>query len=129
MPLINPNFRLGVKIKNVKSETNSITLDKYFETKAIKGGVFLKIDTEGAEGLVLKGAQKTLSKIAIIHIETYFKKVYKGQLLFEQIYKFLTSHGFTYLGEISEAYFYPNFSLQDISNSVFINPKLVKTLS
>jgi FkbM family methyltransferase len=125
LPFITPGVRDGIKIKTIKQEIKSTTLDLYFKKIKTHDGIFLKIDTEGAEGLVLKGGEKFLKRVAIIHIETYFKKMYKDQLVFAEIYDYLRSKGFTFTGVASESHFYPDFLLPKIINSVFVNSKLI----
>lgn len=120
MPLITPGIRDGVKINLNHTTVPTTTLDKYFSSKRHLGKILLKIDTEGAEAMILSGAKKFLEKVSIIHVETYFKKIYKGQSLFESLYATLRSHGFKYAGEAREANFYPDFNLPTIANSVFI---------
>ena len=117
LPLAEDKNKKIIKVKTV-------TIDKYFKNKNLKKEVFLKIDTQGAEELILRGAKNTLKNISIIHIETFFSELYKNQTYFEKVYKFLTENGFKYIGDAQEAYFYPNFGPQKITNSVFINSKL-----
>ncbi len=126
MPLSIPQIRDGVKIKTRVKKVKSSTLDIYFKNRKIINPVFLKIDTEGAEGLVLQGGKKFLKNVAVIYIEIYYKKLYKNQMLFNDVYKLLTKSGFVYKGDAGEAYFYPKFSLESVTNSVFINSKIIK---
>lgn len=125
LPLLTPGAREGVNVKTTKQTVKTTTLDKYFKNKKVKKPIFLKIDVEGAEGLVLKGASNFLKEVAVIHVETYFKNIYQNQTLFEEVYKTLTSCNFMYLGIAQESYFYPNFTLPTITNSVFVNTKLI----
>jgi|WetSurSiteA1Bulk_404760.scaffolds.fasta_scaffold07640_2 FkbM family methyltransferase len=100
------------------------TLDNYFSKIKLAKNVMLKIDTQGTEYYVLKGARKLLEKTAVVHIEAwYYDEVYKKQILFDSIYRLLTKAGFIYCGDIRESEFYPAFSLHHRENSVFINPK------
>jgi FkbM family methyltransferase len=127
LPFLTPGVRDGLKVETIKQEIKSTTLDNYFRNVKTQGNIFLKIDIEGAEGLVLKGGEKFLNKVSIIHIETYFKQMYKGQLLFSEIYTFLESKGFKFAGIASESHFYPDFLPPKIVNSIFINPRLVRS--
>lgn len=113
-----------LETKRIRVKT--ATLDEYFEGKSLKGQIFLKVDTQGSEGLVLKGGKNFIKKVSIIHIETAFVKFYYNQDLFNDIYDFLINSGFKYLGEARESFFYPTFTLATGSNSVFINEKLAK---
>lgn len=110
--------------ENKKTTVKTITLDSYFKNKKLKKNIFLKIDTQGAEELILRGGKNILKDILIIHVETFFDPLYKNQTLFKNIYEFLTKNGFKYKGEAQESYFYPRFGPPAITNSVFINSKL-----
>ncbi|CAN5300797.1 FkbM family methyltransferase [soil metagenome] len=120
MQLLIPNRIENIKVIRKKKTIKTTTLDSYFEGKKLQKKILLKIDTEGAEGLVLEGGKKFLKNVSIVHIETYHTKIYKNQALFNEVYDFLISLGFTYKGNINEAYFYPKFELSSITNSVFI---------
>lgn len=55
---------------------------------------FLKIDTQGFELPILKGASTILSNVIGIQLETQFKHMYEGQALFPEVKEFLEGHGF-----------------------------------
>lgn len=107
-----------------KIEVKTTTLDVYFKNRKIKEKIFLKIDVQGVEDLVLEGGKNFLRKVSIIHIETSFKGIYKGQCLFEEIYNYLTKLGFRYLGEIPGSDFYPSFEPRGWVNSIFMRENL-----
>lgn len=54
----------------------------------------LKLDVQGAELLVLLGAQRTLSRTAVVHCEVEFGPVYGGQPLYQDVAAELARHGF-----------------------------------
>lgn len=54
-----------------KISVDTITLDEFFSTKNLMPN-FLKIDVEGAEGLVFKGANRILSKENVKIVMEYF---------------------------------------------------------
>jgi FkbM family methyltransferase len=54
----------------------------------------LKIDTQGAELLVLKGAARTLPRVRMIWTEVSFVELYKGSALFAELHAFLRALGF-----------------------------------
>ncbi len=56
---------------------------------------FLKLDVQGAELMVLKGAQQTLARTAVVHCEVSFSPMYVGQALFPAIQEHLMANGFT----------------------------------
>lgn len=55
---------------------------------------YLKIDVQGGELDVLKGAQRTLEDVIVVHCEMEFAPVYRGQPLFAEIDIYLRSAGF-----------------------------------
>lgn len=112
------------KTKNYSVKTN--TLDNVLGKKKLKGKVLLKIDTQGAENLILDGAIKILKKVDLIHIETCMAEIYENQSDFSKIYSMLTKNGFTFVGEAKESEFYPLFELKKCFNSVFIKNNLLK---
>lgn len=111
--------------RTTKYSVQSDTLDSLLRNEKLKGLVFLKVDTQGSEGLVLKGATKLLKKVDIVHIETPIAKIYKGQTSFDDIYKTLTKNGFKFMGEAKESQFYPQFRLPKSFNSVFIKKSIL----
>lgn len=57
--------------------------------------VLLKIDTQGYELEVLKGAEETVSAAGAIQTEMSFQPLYGGQPLFDEVYAYLARRGFT----------------------------------
>ncbi|CAO3439661.1 hypothetical protein [Azospirillum doebereinerae] len=72
-------------------EVETICLDDINELDAID---FLKIDVQGAELDVLRGANKLLSKTLIVHTEVEFIPMYKDQPLYSDVDIFLRERGF-----------------------------------
>jgi len=59
-----------------KTKVSSITLDEYTKVKSIEAIDLIKLDTEGAEVLILKGAKDTINRNKpIIICETLFNKI------------------------------------------------------
>jgi FkbM family methyltransferase len=56
---------------------------------------FLKLDVQGAELLVLQGADRTLSRTAVVHSEVEFSPIYLGQPLFSDVERHLRARDFT----------------------------------
>ncbi len=70
-------------------------LDCLFEDMCPAGSnVFLKIDTQGYEEEVLLGARDSLPRIDMIQVEMSFVPLYKGQTLFEELYRWICKHGY-----------------------------------
>lgn len=55
---------------------------------------FLKLDVQGAELMVLRSAQRTLERTAVVHCEVEFSPIYEGQPLYPEVQMFLNQHGF-----------------------------------
>ena len=60
-----------------------------------KGPVdFLKLDAQGAELMILQGAEQTLSRAATVHCEVMFSPMYVGEPLFPALQEYLLSKNF-----------------------------------
>lgn len=82
-------------------ETQNIileTLDSFYESFNLSGGVFLKTDTQGFDLNVLKGGALCLKKINFVLVETSFIPIYKNSPSFNEIYEYLNSLGFKLSG-------------------------------
>lgn len=71
------------------------TLDNYFKNNAV-GIDYLKIDTQGSELSILKGAEKLIKQkqIHVIKVEVSAIPVYKNQALFSDIDIYLRQHDY-----------------------------------
>lgn len=78
-------------------ELESQTLDNITLNNDYKK-IFLKIDVQGHELAVLKGATETLNKVIAIHIEVSNQHLYSNDTLGFQVWSFLNDHGFTLYG-------------------------------
>lgn len=56
--------------------------------------LFLKLDTQGTEKLILEGATGVLDRIAGLKIELTLMPLYSGQPLFEEVYSYIRALGF-----------------------------------
>jgi FkbM family methyltransferase len=81
---------------------DTTTLDRViFEKRAgeVSLGEFLKVDTQGTELEILKGARRTLAertKVVVCEIE--FAPIYSGQALFSDVELFMRDCGFAFFG-------------------------------
>lgn len=70
-------------------------LDTIFESLNIKNkNIYLKIDTQGYEEMVLLGAQESLKYVSGMQIEMSFIPSYKGSITFDQMKTKLNDLGF-----------------------------------
>ena len=75
------------------------TLDSIFDSFGIKAGkIYMKIDTQGFESKVLKGADQTLHKINTVQMEMSLVPLYEGELLFNELYSFMENKGYSLVG-------------------------------
>lgn len=108
-----PNVRFTRRYNMVKWEqvgvipVRTTSLDKIlFGQRAQEDywGEFLKLDTEGTEFDILKGAQRTLAERTVaIFSEIEFFEVREGQKLFSDIEMFLRGFGFAFYGFVTMA--------------------------
>lgn len=105
------NTKIGEKIyPQTKStqiiEAKFITLDSYAAENNLlsKADCLLKIDVQGFELQVLKGAEETLNNCKIIIVEYMIESLYENQASFMSICEFLISRGFVYKGNLDQSY-------------------------
>jgi FkbM family methyltransferase len=56
--------------------------------------LFIKIDTQGYESQVLRGAQQLLDRAVGIHAELSLAPIYEGQSLYDELIAYLAARGF-----------------------------------
>lgn len=76
-------------------------LDTIVEENKLKGPFIIKIDTEGHEIEVLKGAKETLKNCCMIIAEVSVANRFKGGYKFSEFIKEMSSHGFELLDVLS----------------------------
>jgi FkbM family methyltransferase len=70
------------------------TLDGWADDAGVKAVDVIKLDVQGAELAVLRGAAKLLSTVRTIELEVTFNPIYAGQPLFGDVDKYLRNRGF-----------------------------------
>ena len=91
----------GVNITQVKISK----LDSLIDVSELKEKrALLKIDVQGYEFEVLNGATEVLKEVDILITELSFIELYKGQKLFDEVYRKLFGSGFTFIGNLSQIY-------------------------
>lgn len=111
-----------VTVDRIEVETD--TLDNYCSKNSINSIDILKMDVQGSEIEVLKGAFKMLSenRIKVIFSETYFQQQYESQPLFHDISKFLYTYGF-----VLQDFYDPYYSANSIlwCDSMFVSKSIL----
>ena len=94
------------KTRYVDSEKVAVkTLDSVFSQLFTHNDNFLlKIDTQGFESKVLKGAERSLERIGMIQLEMSLTQIYEGESLFNDLYSLLVNKGYE-LMSIEPGYF------------------------
>ncbi|MBI3881373.1 MAG: FkbM family methyltransferase [Verrucomicrobia bacterium] len=73
------------------------TLDAAAARLGAQGPAFLKLDVQGFELHVLRGATNTLRDTAVVMMEVLFENLYEGQADFRTLLNFMAEHGFRFL--------------------------------
>jgi FkbM family methyltransferase len=79
------------------------TLDHFLESHPLSGDLFLKMDVQGFELELLKGATRSLGQVRVIRFEASFVPLYLNAPKFSEICAFLETRGFRFfriMGEI-----------------------------
>lgn len=77
-------------------------LDDLAKKLDIQKNIMIKMDVQGYEYEVIRGATNILSKTKVVIMETSFETLYEEQPLFEEIYKAMTDLGFYYCGSFDQ---------------------------
>lgn len=80
------------EVKTISVET--ISLDEFIKQHALPSPDVIKLDTQGTELSILKGAGKCLELASLVEVEVEFVPLYKGQPLFPEIMNLMADHGF-----------------------------------
>jgi FkbM family methyltransferase len=79
----------------VRRETIELmTLDDWCADNAVDQVDLVKLDTQGSELDILRGAKRTLEHVSVVQAEVEFNPMYKGQPLFGDVDRFLRDRGF-----------------------------------
>lgn len=81
-------------------EVTISTLSDFLTNINFKSPSLLKLDVQGFEKEVIKGASEVLNKIDYILFETSFIEMYQGEPLFDEMHEFVKSHGFNLIAPV-----------------------------
>jgi FkbM family methyltransferase len=88
--------RLDLRVKE-RIAVELRTLDELVPGAGLDGAIdLLKIDTQGAELHVLRGATAILPRVRLIWVEVSFRALYEGSALFADVHAFLSTQGFRF---------------------------------
>ena len=87
-------LRQGFGIKfNESKNVPTTTIDEYLKNSKISN-FYLKIDVQGAENLVLEGAEKSLANCVAVEFESSFRTLYKGEINHYELARWLILRDF-----------------------------------
>src|SRR3989344_8752169 len=116
--------KLYPRSKDVETESIEVKRLDDIDNLILEKNILIKMDVQGFEDKVIAGGKKTIEKAAVIIVENSFIALYENQPLFDDIYKLLTSLGFSYYGDAGRHY--SRFSGKLIyEDSVFIKKDLI----
>lgn len=97
LSMLPAHLRSAPESAYVGTETIAIkTLDSLFaEEVPAPGNLFLKIDTQGFERRVLRGAERSLPHIHTVQLEMSLVPLYNDESLFLELCTFMQSQGYT----------------------------------
>lgn len=104
-------------------------LDTLLSDTTLNGSVLLKIDVEGMEHEVLRGAQKTLEQVKYVITETSIKRRHKNSYRFADLIQLMAQQQFDLFDVLTvtrEKAMHPKASIMD---AIFINSSLERSAS
>ena len=85
---------IGVKADGYEIKVSTIKIDDLVNDKKLKKPFLIKVDVQGAELDVLRGAKITMKQTEVIILEVSLFKFMKGAPDFYEVIKFMKDHGF-----------------------------------
>ena len=103
LPITDLQSRLFPRTEKVGTiEIEVARLSEVIDSASIKSPSLLKIDVQGSELSVLKGAGAVLTDFDYVYVECSRRTLYKGQALEDDVAGYLTAHGFTFVDRFGE---------------------------
>jgi FkbM family methyltransferase len=90
-------YELETYVQN-EIPVQAITLAEFMRDHGIAGIDLLWMDIQGAELMALQGLGPRLADVKLMHLETEFIEIYRGQPLFADLRRYLAERGFSFLG-------------------------------
>jgi FkbM family methyltransferase len=96
LPMHDTHRQLAPESEYVRRELVEVrTLDDMIdEITEDNDNIYLKIDTQGFEGQVLRGAEKALARIDTVQLEMPLTPLYEGEMEFQELYALMLSKGY-----------------------------------
>lgn len=111
---------LGVMRPVAEQRVSATTLDDWSRADGAGRVDFIKLDTQGSELDILRGAERVLDSVWGLEIEVEFSPLYQGQPLFTDVDTFLRARGFVLWRLTNLAHYSPgrndNFTRWDVQH-------------
>lgn len=100
LDMLPAHFNSAPESQYVATEEIEIqTLDAIFKNLARPDdSVYLKVDTQGFEGRVLRGADRSLAAIETVQLEMPLAPLYEGEHTFGELTRFMSDRGYEIVG-------------------------------
>ena len=102
----------------IKNKTKLITLNSFFDQNKLQNADYLKVDTEGYEFFVLKGFDKYIKNVKVVHFEHHYDNMLKKKYKFSDIHNLLVNHNFYNSFKI-KMFFRKSFEYIYLNNNFF----------
>lgn len=116
--------KLYPRSKDIETKLIEVKRLDGIDNLILEKNILIKMDVQGFEDKVIVGGKKTIEKAAVIIVETSFVTLYENQPLFDDIYRLLTSLGFSYYGDAGRHYSQFSGKLM-YEDSIFIKKELI----
>jgi FkbM family methyltransferase len=101
-PGVNQEKAYGVALSSTKNVVCG-RLSRIVDASRLPRPILIKVDVQGAELSVLKGAQEMLSEVHAVYCEVSFVRLYEQQPLAHDLMFFLTELGFALRGIFNQS--------------------------
>lgn len=88
--------------KNFRTTVRVAPLDDYAEALELRPRVLMKVDVQGWEDRVFRGAARLMGTVDYILVEVSFRQLYEDEPLFDDVYQLLTGMGFQFAGHLDQ---------------------------
>jgi FkbM family methyltransferase len=116
-------------LSDVVREVQVRRFDEFCMAEGIGEIDFLKIDTEGYDLDVLKGATGMLPRIAFVQTEVSMNRYNRFHVSFQEVFDFMSDHGFMVYNIYGLAFENREIGVLRRADPVFINSRLVPSLA
>ena len=124
LPMQDRHRELWPKTAGAKKITIAIdTLDAVVARNEMAAPVFLKLDVQGFELSVLRGATMALRQTAAVLTEVLFEPLYAGQMDYRELLNFMAERGFRFVEFAAERRL-PPLGKMVYSDAIFVNERL-----